>query len=80
MSPKQITESVRAQPFRPFSVVTTGGRSYDVDHPELVLVAKSGLYIARRIDHPTHGEMVDDPVIVSYAYVAALEPKPERAA
>ncbi|HWB19848.1 MAG TPA: hypothetical protein VG711_06080 [Phycisphaerales bacterium] len=42
MTSNQIRDALRAQPFLPFVLKTTGGRQYRVDHPELAILAPSG--------------------------------------
>lgn len=36
---------LRAQPFRPFRVVTSGGDSYEIRHPEMAIPLKHELMI-----------------------------------
>jgi hypothetical protein len=42
MTSEQIINVLRAQPFRPFVMKTTGGREYRIDHPELMLFSRTG--------------------------------------
>lgn len=42
MTSDQIRAALRAEPFKPFELRTTGGRRYRVDHPELAVLSPSG--------------------------------------
>ncbi len=42
MSPNQIREAIRRQPFRPFEIVLEDGRRLCVDHPEFIAVSRTG--------------------------------------
>lgn len=46
MTSDEIRRALKDEPFVPFSIVTSSGRSYDVDHPELVAIAPQGRLIA----------------------------------
>jgi hypothetical protein len=35
-----IQEKVRRQPFRPLRIVSTSGPTYDIHHPDLIMVGK----------------------------------------
>jgi hypothetical protein len=43
--PEQIHTRVRGQPFVPLQVVTTTGQTYDIRHPELVMITPRFLEI-----------------------------------
>jgi hypothetical protein len=45
MGSEDIQELVRRQPFRPFRITLTDGRTYDVRHPELAMVGRSTVAI-----------------------------------
>lgn len=42
MTSDQIRVALRAEPFTPFELRTTGGRRYLIDHPELAVLSPSG--------------------------------------
>ena len=42
MTSDQIREALKASPFQPFELLTTGGRRYLVDHPELAILSPNG--------------------------------------
>ena len=68
---------LRVRPFVPFRVVTSDGTSYEIRHPELVMVAVSSAVIG----YPTPGEPMTMARydIVSMFHIVRLEPMPEAA-
>jgi hypothetical protein len=42
---RDILGYLRAEPFRPFQIRMTSGRTFDIRHPEMVRVGKSSLII-----------------------------------
>jgi hypothetical protein len=42
MTSNEIRSAVKAEPFRPFVLRTTGGREHTVHHPEWVMLSPSG--------------------------------------
>lgn len=50
MRAEDIRDLLKRQPFVPFRIHMTDGKSYDVMHPELVLLTKSYLHIAVSFD------------------------------
>ncbi|MFO0973580.1 MAG: hypothetical protein U1A27_09100 [Phycisphaerae bacterium] len=45
MRPEDIIERLRTQPFEPFRIYMTDGQTYDVRHPELVIVDRTKLHV-----------------------------------
>lgn len=39
MSPNDLWKALYAQPFRPFRIAMTDGRTYDVTHPEFLSIS-----------------------------------------
>lgn len=73
MNPEEINRMLRAMPFVPFRVHTSDGKHFDVKHPELALVSRMMLFVARPIADPT--ETVPDRIdSVSPLHVVRLEP------
>ena len=46
MTPQEIREQVRRQPFQPFQVHLANGSSYAVHYPEMILVTQTLVVIA----------------------------------
>jgi hypothetical protein len=64
---------VRTQPFRPFRLTLTDGRTYDVNHPELAMVGRSTVTVG--IPVPDEQEPVYDRLVtVSLLHVMQIEP------
>ncbi len=45
MRPEDIREFTRKQPFEPYRLHITGGQTYDIRHPDQVIVLRSRLVI-----------------------------------
>lgn len=45
MSPDELRDSLRQQPFEPFRLVLTDGATYDVRHPDLLWVGQRSAYV-----------------------------------
>lgn len=41
MTPQEIREQVRRQPFQPFRIHLANGSVYEVKHPEMILVTRT---------------------------------------
>lgn len=50
MAPHEIREQIRRRPFQPFRVHLANGSSYEVYHPELILVTQTLVVIANATD------------------------------
>jgi hypothetical protein len=73
MRPDVIRRMLRQRPFEPFRVFVLDGTSYDVRHPELVLLERATLSIpAAAANHPV--PMVEREVLVALFAVSRLEP------
>jgi hypothetical protein len=50
---RDLQNYLRAQPFEPFTIRLTSGRTYDIRHPEMVKVGKNTLIVFTYVnDHP----------------------------
>ena len=45
MTPEELRESLRQQPFEPFRLVMTDGEGYDIRHPDLLWVGERTAYV-----------------------------------
>jgi hypothetical protein len=45
MSPDELRETLRQQPFEPFRIVLTDGGTYDIRHPDLLWVGRRAAYV-----------------------------------
>jgi len=46
MRPDDLLKLVRRQPFAPFRIHITGGKTYDVQHPDQIIVLRSRAVLA----------------------------------
>lgn len=60
-----LKERMEQEPFQPFTVITSAGRSYEVRNPQLAVLLKSSVWIAI----PNSDRMVQVP----YLHVASVE-------
>lgn len=67
MTSDQIREALRSEPFRPFELRTTGGRSYVVRHPETLLLSPSGRTLA-------FADSDDSFVVIDVLMIESLNP------
>lgn len=69
MTPHEIKAQLRTQPFQGLRIYISDGESYDVTHPDMVLVTSSIVQIALppldRYGIPTGGSIYVDPVHVT---------------
>lgn len=73
-----IKEALKNEPFIPFALNTSDGKTFTVNHPELAIMTKQGLVIAQP---DPHGGLPEYPSTVSYMHVTSLVPlKPEESA
>lgn len=47
MRPEDIRDYLRREPFQPFRLTLTDGRTYDIRHPEMAMVGRSTVAIGR---------------------------------
>lgn len=61
MRTEDIREYVRRQPFQPFRLTLTDGRTYEVHHPELAMVGRSSVAVG--LQRPGDPEPVYDRLV-----------------
>jgi hypothetical protein len=72
--PEQIQARLREAPFRPFRLVISEGRRFDIDHSELVLVERRDRMIGTPDSaHPT---IYDRVTRVALVHVVAMDDLP----
>jgi hypothetical protein len=52
VAPADLLARLRTRPFEPFRMVTTDGTSYDVRHPDLVLVTLGSAIVGYPVSDP----------------------------
>ncbi len=71
MRPDDVQEFVRRQPFQPFRIVLTDGRTYDVTHPEFAMVGRS--IVAIGLPRQPKDKFADRIVTVSLLHIMQIE-------
>ena len=61
MRPDELVELLRTKPFNPLRITMTDGKTYDIRHPDLVMVSRGrvdigvpmepGGYVMERVEH-----------------------------
>lgn len=72
MRPADLREFIKREPFHPFRITLTDGRTYDIRHPELAMVGRSAVILG--IMAPGEIEPVyDRAVTVSLLHIMQAE-------
>ena len=73
MRPEDLLNFIRKQPFQPFRITLTDGRTYEVRHPELAMVGRSIVVVG--LDPTDEPEPVFDRMVtVSLLHIMQIEP------
>ena len=72
---------LRRRPFVPFRLILGSGTTYDVLHPEMLFVSKSGVTVAvyDKDQRPSPDEIPVRESLVSFLHIAAAEDLPQPA-
>ena len=73
MNPEEIKGQLRRTPFIPFRVHTSDGKYLDVKHPEMAMLTRIALLVARPVGDPMQ-EIPAHYDSVSPLHVVRLEP------
>ena len=71
MTFKKVGEYVAAEPFRPFRLKMASGQTFDIRHPEMILVGKSSVKVYTRSKPDSAAEHWHD---VSLMLMESIEP------
>jgi hypothetical protein len=71
-----IYERIQDRPFVPLRIATSSGESYDVYHPELVVVSERYLFVGRASSK--NPKMFDGASHVALSHITALEDLPTK--
>lgn len=78
MTAESLFARLRRRPFVPFRLILSSGTSYNIVHPEMLFISKSGITVAI-YDHDQHASPDEIPVreaLISFLHVAATEDLP----
>jgi hypothetical protein len=76
VNPKDIVTHLRRQPYRPLRVCLSDGSTYDVPHPEFMIVTRTDVAIALKL---TEGELPDRMVFCDPLHITRILPLDEAA-
>ncbi len=80
MPPEEIQKRLRRSPFEPFRLYLTDGASYDIRHPEMLMVGKRSLVLGLSNDPETtfYDRSIDIDIlhVVRTEQIIATGPKP----
>ena len=81
MTADAVFARLRRRPFVPFRMILSSGTTYDVLHPEMLFVSKSGVTVAiyDKGQKPSPEEIPQRELLVSYLHIAATEDLPQPA-
>ena len=79
MTADAVFARLRRRPFVPFRLILTSGTTYDILHPEMLFVSKSGLTVAiyDRDQPPSPEQIPMREALVSFLHIAASEDLPQ---
>lgn len=79
MTADALFARLRRRPFVPFRLILSSGTTYDVLHPEMLFVSKSGVTIAiyDRDQQPAPDEIPARESLISFLHIAATEDLPQ---
>ena len=82
MTADAVFARLRRRPFVPFRLFLSSGTTYDILHPEMLFVSKSGITVAiyDRDQRPSPDEIPVREALVSFLHVAATEDLPQARA
>ncbi len=79
MTADAVFARLRCRPFVPFRLILTSGTTYDITHPEMLFISKSGLTVAiyDGNQNPSPDEIPMREALVSFLHIAATEDLPQ---
>jgi hypothetical protein len=82
MTADAVFARLRRRPFVPFRIILTSGTTYDIMHPEMLFISKSGLTVAiyDRDQRPSPEEIPVREALESFLHIAATEDLPQPSA
>ena len=78
MTRSDLLKRIKQRPFFPFRLVLTEGTSYEVRHPEQIMVARDSAVIG--LPSQPEQDFFETTVLVDLFHVVRLEPMPAGAA
>jgi hypothetical protein len=76
MTQKELHEAARRQPFEPFRLVLTTGSTYDIRHPDLIMVGERSAIVG--IAKDAAAKAYDRTIKVDLLHVVGIEELPAQ--
>jgi hypothetical protein len=78
MTAEAVFARLRRRPFVPFRIILSSGTTYDILHPEMLFVSKSGVTVAiyDKSQKPSPDEIPVRESLISFLHIAATEDLP----
>ena len=78
MTAEAVFSRLRRRPFVPFRLILSSGTTYDILHPEMLFISKSGVTVAiyDKDQRAAPDEIPVREALVSYLHIAATEDIP----
>jgi hypothetical protein len=79
MTARKVVEYVTAEPFRPFRIKMASGQSFEIRHPEMILVGRTSVRVYTSLDTDSAAaERWHDVSLVLMDTLEPLEPASAR--
>ena len=75
-TPHEIRDRVRQQPFVPLRIVTSSGESFEVYHPDLIMIGTREIQVGR--PSSKRAEFYEQLSRIAIMHITALEDLPRR--
>ncbi len=74
MTQEELREAARRQPFEPFRVILTTGATYDIHHPDLIMVGRRSAIVG--ISNEPDSKAYDRTLKVDLLHIVGIEGPP----
>lgn len=74
MTQEELQEAARRQPFEPFKLILTTGATYNIPHPDLILVGRRSAVIG--MTNEPHATAYDRTIKVELLHIVGIEELP----
>ena len=74
MTQEELRDAAKRQPFGPFRLILTTGQTFDVRHPDLIMVGRRSAMIG--LTHDPNGTAYDRSIKVDLLHIVGIEELP----
>lgn len=74
MTQEELQQAARRQPFEPFRVILTTGATYDIRHPDLIMVGRRSATIG--LTHQPEKTVYDYTIKVDLLHIVGIQELP----